>query len=335
MKNRFLTAGVHVLGGLAFLSLPYIFAPEGFSPIDNPHERAKLSSYLLILGYFYLNYLVLIPRLFFARQYAWFGVCSVVCFLVIAFVFGGQGPPPHDHMPGPPRPHGPPHPMGDIDLSQKFFLFLLALFLSLSLRIADRWRAAEEARLSTELSYLKAQINPHFLFNTLNSIYSLALEKSDATADAIVRLSSFMRYVIREAHDDFVPLGKELDYISHYVALQQLRLDDTATVDFQVSGDPSGQEIAPLLLISFIENAFKYGVNPEGKSRIEIRVDIREEVLRLFVENSKVRVFQDEPTGIGLENTRARLRLLYPRRHELSIRDEGAVFTVNLTLRLS
>lgn len=334
MKNRLLTIAAHVLGGLAFLALPYIFAPEGFSPFDNPHEHTKLSSYLLILVYFYLNYLLLIPRLFFTRQYVWFGVCSLVCFWVIAFVIGGQGPPPPG-MHGYPGPHPMPHPPMDIDLSQKFFLFLLALFLSLSLRIADRWRAAEKARLSTELSYLKAQINPHFLFNTLNSIYSLALEKSDATADAIVRLSSFMRYVIREAHDDRVALPKELDYISHYVALQQLRLDDTATVDFQVSGDPAGLEIAPLLLISFIENAFKYGVNPDGKSGIRIRVDILGDTLHLLVENSKVRVFQDEQTGIGLENTRARLRLLYPRRHELTIRDEGTTFAVNLTLRLS
>jgi LytS/YehU family sensor histidine kinase len=242
---------------------------------------------------------------------------------------------PHFASPPPPPPMQGKPPFG-FELSHALFLFLVGIFVSLSLRINDRLKQTEREKLNTELSFLKAQINPHFLFNILNTIYSLAIEQSNKTADAVVKLSSLMRYVIREADTKFVPLVKEFGYIENYIALQQLRLDDTAEIDFKIQGHPNGQQIAPLILISFIENAFKYGVNPQEKSLIQVHLSIVENHLHLRTFNKKVRVFHDEDTssGIGIENTKTRLELLYPNKHLLILNETAQDFTVELTLYL-
>ena len=145
-----------------------------------------------------------------------------------------------------------------------------------------------------------------------------------------------MRYVMREANTELVPLAKEFNYIENYIALQQLRLDDTAAIDFMVKGHPNGQQIAPLILISFIENAFKYGVNPQEKSLIQVHLSIAENHLHLRTFNKKIRVFHDEDTsnGIGIGNTKTRLQLLYPDKHLLILNETAQDFTVELTLYL-
>lgn len=217
-----------------------------------------------------------------------------------------------------------------------FLLFLIVFFLSLMLRISGRWKQTEKEKMGAELAYLRAQINPHFLFNTLNSIYSLAIVKSDYTASAIVKLSAMMRYVINEAHQDFVSLEKEISYIRSYIELQQIRFGDSIKISFEVRGQTQGKSIAPLILISFVENAFKHGVNAEENSDIRILVDISDLTLRLEVSNNKVFVQSTDETksGLGIENTRSRLQLLYPSAHTLSIHDNEKDFKVILELKL-
>ena len=162
-------------------------------------------------------------------------------------------------------------------------MFLTALFVFLSLRINKQLKQTEEDKLNTELSYLKAQINPHFLFNTLNSIYSLAItENADQTSSAIVKLSGMMRYVISEANKDFVSLEKEVNYVKDYIEMQKLRLGNTVKIDPSVSGHYFIKKIAPLMLISFIENAFKHGVNAEAHSVILIELNIIDNDLTLI-----------------------------------------------------
>ncbi|NBB18391.1 sensor histidine kinase [Runella sp. CRIBMP] len=369
MNRTYWTIAIHLLCGVSFLALPYIFAPKGFSQIaeiaHNPHERTNLLAYLFMLGFFYLNYYVLIPRFYFAKKYVFYAGSTIVCFGVVVLMLVSvdrQDLIPHHTAPAEPSPselktahplppkfdvqalHMPPpaqranqeKPPFGFELSHALFLFLVGVFVSLSLRINDRLRETERQKLNTELSFLKAQINPHFLFNTLNTIYSLAIEQSSKTADAVVKLSSLMRYVMREADTDWVPLAKEFSYVENYVALQQLRLDDTVTVDFSITGKPNGQQIAPLILISFIENAFKYGVNPQEKSLVQIQLSIVENRLHLRTFNKKVRVFYDEETssGIGIENTQTRLQLMYPAKHLLTITDVPESFTVDLTIEL-
>jgi len=190
--------------------------------------------------------------------------------------------------------------------------------------------------LQTEISFLKAQINPHFLFNTLNSIYSLSISKSDAAPDAVVKLSNMMRYSVSEANQNFVSLSKEIEYISNYIELQRLRVTDKIKINYEISGDVEGKQIAPFLLIPFVENAFKHGVNSEEDSDIGIKIDIGSDGLLLKVANKKVTVHIGKDTGIGLgiETTRKRLRLLYPGRHKLDITDNNDSFRILLQIDL-
>ena len=259
--------------------------------------------------------------------------------------YGQESPPPGDR-PFPPPGHfhghgpGPQQPVSRsllLDISHQVFLFLAVFFFSLILKISYRWRLTEKEKLNAELSYLKAQINPHFLFNILNTIYSLAIEKSDQTGTAVVKLSQMMRYVISDASDHMVPLSREIDYLSNYIELQKMRFGDSIPLSFAVTGKAPGQLIAPLILISFVENAFKHGVNAAENTDIRITVNIDEKQLHFRAFNNKVTVLDAQKTtgGLGIENTRQRLQLLYPGRHTLSIRDEERYFEVSLSLQLT
>ena len=242
--------------------------------------------------------------------------------------------------PGPGPDSGPPGRNFSLILPAKLAIFFLlgsvSSLISILIQATNRLRRVENDQLQAELQQLKAQIQPHFLFNTLNSIYSLAIRNDNRTADTIVKLSDFLRYIIRDAHRDKVPLAAELSYIGNYIELQKARLREAVQVDYLLEGDPGGLLIAPLLLSSFIENAFKYGVNPEEDSPIGIHLNIRDHTLRLIVTNNKVQVSQlEESTGIGLRNTRERLRLTYPGAHELTIDDTATEYRVHLFLQLT
>ena len=216
------------------------------------------------------------------------------------------------------------------------FPFLLMIFFSLMIRINDRLKQTEKEKTMATLSYLKAQINPHFLFNTLNSIYSLAIEKSDYTATAIVKLSGMMRYVISETNSDFVSLDKEITYITDYIDLQKVRLGNTINLSFSIKGSYAGKQIAPFILIPFVENAFKHGVNPEENSSIVISIEIKENEIILIVNNNKVNINKSKEieSGLGIRNTRNRLQLLYPANHSLIINDDNKEFKVYLQISI-
>ena len=209
-------------------------------------------------------------------------------------------------------------------------------FFSLLLSIRSRWKQTEKEKLNAELSYLKAQINPHFLFNTLNSIYSLAIQKSDATPEAVRKLSTMMRYILTESNVDFVPLHKEIDYIRNYIDLQQLRFGNELKLNYSIWGSEKNKQIAPLVLISFIENAFKYGINAEEDTHIKIVINIYETRLEMLVSNNivTVQVSEEDKSGIGLENTRNRLQLVYPYAHKLQITEDEKTYFVNLSIDL-
>ena len=259
---------------------------------------------------------------------------------------------PFDGPRGSNQPDGPPHPsVGErandghappftlllpVKLAIFFLLGSLSTLISISIQTASRLHQVENDQLQAELRQLKAQIQPHFLFNTLNSIYALAIRQDERTADTIVKLSEFMRYIIRDAHRDKVALAKEINYIANYIDLQKARLRDSVRVNYQLEGDDKQLDIAPLLLFSFIENAFKYGVNPDEDSQIDIQIRIEETRLSLYVANKKVQISSFEnSTGIGLQNTKERLRLLYPDAHQLNIDNNPTGFHVHLNLTLS
>jgi len=226
-------------------------------------------------------------------------------------------------------------------VSLMVFLFLVgsgfAVESNRRLALSEQKRLlAESEKTKAELSFLKAQINPHFLFNTLNNIYSMALMQKEETPDAVMRLSNIMRYVTESSDMEYIGLEDEIDFIADYIFLNELKAGKQLQLDFQVNGDPKGKEIAPLLLISFIENAFKYGISKREPSPILIRMDISDGLLRMEVAN-KIFLSKDkmtENTGVGIENTRKRLATLYTGKYRLDIEQKENEFRINLEVPL-
>lgn len=197
----------------------------------------------------------------------------------------------------------------------------------------------EKEKADTELLFLKSQINPHFLFNSLNNIYSLSLKKDPQTPQTLLRLSEVMRYMIYESAGDWVPLKKEIDYINNYIDLQRLRIRDHTSVLYEVTGNIDAQPIAPLILIVFIENSFKHGVKAGLHNVwVHIKIQVQDNRLHMLIENNKGIVddiAQAFRPGLGLENVKRRLALLYPAKHILKINDGEEKYMVELTLELS
>jgi Histidine kinase len=352
VKSRFPEIIIHLIGCLAFLSLPILFAPD--LPIYwfqfDSYAFHKLALYLLLIGFFYLNYFLLIPKLYFSKRYLLYILACLLCFLFIFYIPDLILPAgSYDALPQTPLPPGAaPAFITDVEqthfqkpfalphISDMFFLYLIVLFVSMTLKINYKLKRSEKEKTEAQLSYLQSQINPHFLFNTLNSIYSLAVdEKSMHTAEAIVKLSGMMRYTTTETGSDLVPLPKEIAYISNYIDLQKIRMGNTVKVSYEATGDFTGKKIVPLILIPFIENAFKHGVNPEQDSQIKITIHVKDYELYLEVVNNKVYNVPDEAkTGVGITNTQKRLNFLYATRYKLSIRETDKQYSVNLHLNL-
>lgn len=218
---------------------------------------------------------------------------------------------------------------------------LLLVVIGAIIKMYSEWKAAEDLKreiaakkVTSELQFLKTQINPHFLFNSLNTIYSLAVKQSAETPEAVINLSEMMRYMLYEADRDFVPLEKELDYLKSYIQLQRLRLADGRGVTLNIHGEYHHQKIQPLLFVSFVENAFKYGTDFSGKTQIKIVIEITRTGLTFICENVVGRLQKNkEHSGIGLENVKSRLKLSYPNTHELSIVNEDNMFKVKLYIK--
>lgn len=195
-------------------------------------------------------------------------------------------------------------------------------------------------KIALESSFLKSQVNPHFLFNTLNNIYALSLKKSPQTPVIIDRLEALLHYMLYECRVDLVSLDNEFKFTTSYIELERLRHnEDHCKVTTKISGETSGHQIAPLLLINFLENAFKHGTKTAfGKSWINMEINVSPENLHFKLQNSKpqktVNPVKSEYTGgIGLNNVKRRLQILYPKRHELKIHNEPEYFEVDLTIR--
>ncbi len=320
-----------------------------FNALPNNHDFIYRMSFNIVL--FYINYSILVPKLLLNKKIILYVIISA---LIIAFsVYISQNIIPSLNQ------FNQTHEIGNEiiglrtknvtieSVSEKFkapiqgLVTFLLFAVSASIKLVFEWYRNEKIKtlvethkITAELSFLKAQLNPHFLFNSLNSIYSLANKKSDKTTDAIVTLSELMRYMIYEADKEFVPLQKEIDYIKNYISLQTLRLKDSSGVRFNVHGNLD-KNIEPLLLISFIENAFKYGTDYTGKTNINIKIEVDENLLTLNVSNYvSINEKSDSNSGIGIQNIKNRLSLLYPKSHTLKIEASENLFKVQLVLKL-
>ncbi len=193
-----------------------------------------------------------------------------------------------------------------------------------------------EEKLAAELSFLKSQVHPHFLFNTLNNLYALALIKSEKTPDIVLKLSGLLDYMIYKSNDDFVPLMKELEILESYIELEKMRYNERLELEYKIDGEVDGHQVAPLILLPFIENSFKHGAsNDRTRPNIKIQLIIDAGYLQLRVVNSippEKKKDESVSAGIGLKNVRRRLELIYPQKHTLLVKPEKNQFEVDLKI---
>ncbi len=228
---------------------------------------------------------------------------------------------------------------------QLIFVTLFIVIFIAMLRFLEDWfqfearkREVENERLMAELNFLKAQINPHFLFNTLNNLYYLAYSQSPNTTEVVAKLSQMMRYMIYESNHQKVLLKKEIEYMENYISLERLRLNNEIPIEFNVTGNIENVWIAPLIFITFLENAFKHGVsNNNPNAWIKISIDHNHHTCTYTVQNTKIPAGENtlEKSGIGLQNVKRRLALSYPENHTLMIDNKPDVYFVELNLKLS
>jgi two-component system, LytTR family, sensor histidine kinase AlgZ len=220
--------------------------------------------------------------------------------------------------------------------------FFIVMFVGM-LKFVEDWfsleakkKEIENEKLMAELRFLKAQINPHFLFNTLNNLYYLATIKSPNTTEVIEKLSQMMRYMLYDSNHNKVPFDKEIAYMENYISLEKLRLDKAIPVNFEIHGNPKTVSVVPLIFISFLENAFKHGINTNIKdSFIDVYVEVTNNSIIYNVRNSKtLKTISSEKSGIGLINVNRRLNLSYPDKYELTQTETDDIYEIKLKLIL-
>jgi two-component system LytT family sensor kinase len=234
--------------------------------------------------------------------------------------------------------------------SWNFFLIIIltvlfTVVLIMVLKLLKNWYQEEQAKkqlmqlnLETELKFLKSQINPHFLFNSLNNLYALTLKKADSAPEVVLRLSNILRYVLYETVEGKVPLEKEVQYLRDYIELEHIRLGNRVDIRFNTSGDLESQMIEPMLFLTFVENSFKHGAAAAiDRGWVDIGLDVTDTDIKFSIANSKAgqkaNLLNGNHGGIGLENLSKRLEILYPGRHELLLSDLSDQYIVNLTLK--
>jgi two-component system, LytTR family, sensor kinase len=325
------------------------------------HSYTQTILYAVI---FYMNYLFLIPKFFFGKKKVLYFITATslillltpLQFMVRIFPAFEDNRNPGIELPMPPLPdqHQNPGPFMEENRPRPLregptYYFLLTSFLvtgfSFGLRFYDKHnlnekqrKEAEKEKLNSELAFLKNQINPHFFFNTLNNIYSLVQTRVEDGQKAILQLSKLMRYLLYETEKGDTLLSQEIDFMKNYIELMKLRLSKRVSLNIEFPENFQDVTIPPLLFLPFIENAFKHGISYKNPSFINILMKVGEHEI-CFECNNSLGTKGDEliksEHGIGLENVRKRLSLLYPGNHQLSINESETSFHVVLTIRMT
>jgi sensor histidine kinase YesM len=339
MRSRFTTIVVHTIAWCVLLLMPYITTYQhikSFSPgISGMFFLPIVLVGVINIIIFYINYFYLIPRYLFTKKYlnySLFFLSSLGVSFALAFLIFEMTGPTGSEVADPVLTL-----VRHTAKGYAFQMLIVSFVTSLALAYGNRLKQIEREKHSAQIASLKSQINPHFLFNTLNNIYASALDTSPRSADMVEKLSEMMRYTMRETQKDFVMLEDEINYNNNYIELQKIRLDKSVKIDYDNSLDAGTLQIAPMLLTPFIENAFKHGVNPEQKSHIKITMELQNRQFNLVVSNHKVSTQKEttERSGLGIDNTKKRLELIYPGRHLVSVNESDKYFEVSLQITLS
>ncbi|WP_430900882.1 MULTISPECIES: sensor histidine kinase [unclassified Paraflavitalea] len=346
---------LHILGWLLLFSLIQLFIYGN----SNAHFewRHLLSVHYLIFfiiycGLFYVNLELLFPRLLLSKLILVYLLCIGAFLSIILYTtpfdhlmqLGADPnnfpPIPPNQFKVPPPPNGPmPRGKPQLDIVS-LILFICIWTASSAIAIFRRLQQTERRLLqaaaeksAAELAFFKMQVNPHFLFNTLNNLYALASTKSEKAAPAILQLSNLMRYINDEMGKSTVPVEREIECIQNIIDLQKLRLNKLTTINFNIEGDFENIQIAPLIFVPFVENLFKHGVSNHESSNIIISLTRNGHDIRFHTSNRRFNLrSSSERTGTGISNIQKRLELLYPGKHQLSITNTPNSFTVDLTI---
>lgn len=344
-QNQAARLALHVLLAGGFFLVPFLFNPRELNRLShvftNAVDALHFTGYFVVLAFLYVNYYFLLPRIFARKQYVWYALIAggwVAIALAIPFLGEIILHPPHSHFEHEmPKGMRPPKPPVSLLVKHNLIFFAMAWFGSMFRWSRKQQFALEKEKAEAEAAFLRTQMNPHFMFNSLNSLYGLALrEKAATTADSVLMLSDMMRFLLSEAPQDEVSLENEVTFLTNYIRFQRLRLPQTTTVDLQIIGNPGSLKITPMLLLPFVENAFKHGVDTERESDITLKIEISDGQLTLETSNHKTETgpADREKSGYGLDSTLRRLQLQYPGRHYIEIHDTPMRFAVQLRIDL-
>lgn len=331
LRTRNITIALHVLIWSALLLLPYLVSDAGNDYRIGPLPGLYFTiSGIIHLAIFYTNAFVLLP-VFFNRRYWWLYIPLAALLLLASLtlkhiILSNWFPAVLENKAAYRFVFGP-----------SFFIFIISVIywrVNKIRRQEQQKKDEQAAQLQTELKFLRSQINPHFIFNVLTNLISLARKKSDQLEPALIRLSELMRYMLYDSRDDRVPLEKEITYLESYIELQKMRFGNDIEIESSISlEDDHVYMIEPMLLVPFVENAFKHGTD-----YIRQQLVVKDGVLTFTVENAcdeTARDQKDENSGIGLNNVKTRLHLLYKNKHRLTIDERAQHFHITLVLTLT
>jgi two-component sensor histidine kinase len=342
----------HVLGWALIGAVLFVLSPLS-AGIDRPDEFwfKQALMFSMLCGIFYFNFFYLVPRFLFGNKMSWFLGINLIAgfaFVLILIIYDDWTNMP-ELMHRAFRPNVPyvPRPRNFYWDISNLLIFYMSVGISTSIAVVQKWQSDEKIRFelerqrtNSELSYLKAQINPHFFFNTLNNIYSLTNIDVEKAKTALLKLSRMMRYVLYETEKNHTLLSKELDFIKDYIELMKMRLTTRVNLEVNLPEKVEEAEIAPMMLLPFIENCFKHGISSQKESNISIFLEKKGNELTLKTQNTVFKSNENTPegsaSGIGLTNTMRRLDLLYADKYHLEIDNENPEneYRINLNLKL-
>ncbi len=343
--RKWLVIAAHALAWVLVFTLPELLKPDRANVPDKKDIELNKTGFEILgwifrivwVGFFYLHSHVLLPRFAFKRKWAKY-IASVVGFIVswvffswAYFKFVLEG---FEHQPFSIR-----NTVVFSVVPTMVFMMVSTTYRLILDRVNTERRQGEKVNenLKTELSLLRSQVSPHFMFNVLNNMVALARKKSDLLEPSLIKLSQLMRYMLYET-EQRVPLQKEVEYLESYIDLQKQRFGNTVQIETSFDTAGSTNEIEPMLLIPFVENAFKHGVGLVEQPHIGVVLKVKDDVLHFQVSNRYTEhsdEVKDSASGIGLPNVNRRLNLLYPSRHRLDIRSVNGTFDVDLQISLA
>jgi len=345
-KNSSVQLSIHIIiwGIILFFPMIFIYG-EGEKNIIRYFDFSLPIIFLMIV--FYTNYFLIISHYLFNKKIWQFFLANLLLFAVCIFLMDSikEYYFAEYFAKLEIQKHFPPHEkMREILFIRDLFSMTMTVGLATAIKMTTQWyqsqaeqKELEKLHIESELNNLKHQLNPHFLFNTLNNIYSLISINQEHAQNAVHQLSNLIRYVLYESDHPKVSLSKDLNFTTNYIKLMSLRLPEHVTLEIEIMKPEEGVEIAPLLFISLVENAFKHGVSPVLPSHISIRISMTgDNKLECRVENSNFPKPEEDKSGsgIGLNNLRKRLELIYPSNYELNIEGNSECYISTLNLKL-